>query len=136
MKEPKDKRTKQYKEWKKNFDKENSTGLGDVVEKVAEVTGVKKLVTEFSNGKDCGCDKRKEKLNKLRFRFKPVRCFTEEQFNAWTNFKQNKSNQVTRKEQTELIIPIFRQLFARQLKPMSCCVKQYIDEIDRVYEAY
>lgn len=42
MKEPKDKRTKAWKEWKQNFDKKNSIGLGDVVEKVTKATGIKK----------------------------------------------------------------------------------------------
>lgn len=35
-------------------------GLGDVVEVVTVKTGIKKLMP-----KDCGCNKRKEKLNKL-----------------------------------------------------------------------
>ena len=41
-------------------------GLGDVVEAVTTVTGVK-TVTEAAAkaiGKDCGCKKRKEALNK------------------------------------------------------------------------
>ena len=47
MKEPKDKRTKAYKEWKKNFDAKNqnkSKGLGDDIEKITEATGIKKVV--------------------------------------------------------------------------------------------
>lgn len=42
-------------------------GLGDVVEKVAEVTGIKKVV-EAVFGKDCGCQERKEALNKIRLK--------------------------------------------------------------------
>ncbi len=62
MKEPKDKRTKAYKEWKAQ-----SEGLGDVIEKITEATGIKAVVEKVFDlaGKDCGCDKRKEKLNKL-----------------------------------------------------------------------
>ena len=46
-------------------------GLGDVVEAVTEVTGIKKAteVVARATGKDCGCAKRKQKLNKL-FPFK------------------------------------------------------------------
>ncbi len=44
-----------------------SKGLGDTIEKFTKVTGIKSL-TGFlhSNGliKDCGCNKRKEALNK------------------------------------------------------------------------
>lgn len=138
MEEPKDKRTKDYKIWKANFDKENSKGLGDMVEKFTESTGIKKLVDTFTpDGKDCGCDKRKEKLNKVRLRFTPVRCFTEDTYKQWTEFiNREEPNKVTHKQQTEVIIPIYSQLFARQLKPMSCCVKPYIDDIKKVYEMY
>ena len=39
MKKPKDKRTKEYKEWKKL---QPSIGLGDTIEKIAEALGVSK----------------------------------------------------------------------------------------------
>jgi hypothetical protein len=40
-----------------------SKGLGDSIEKLTEKTGIKKLVESFVE--DCGCNKRKEKLNKM-----------------------------------------------------------------------
>mgnify|MGYP003643692897 CR=1 FL=1 len=40
-----------------------SEGLGDTIEKFTKVTGIKKLVNNMSD--DCGCNKRKEKLNKI-----------------------------------------------------------------------
>ena len=58
-----DKRTKEYKQWKKNHEAA-SNGLGDTVEKLTKATGIKKAV-KFVAGEDCGCDQRKEKLNKL-----------------------------------------------------------------------
>jgi hypothetical protein len=42
---------------------EESKGLGDSIEKITRATGIKNLVEKITNG-DCGCDKRKEKLNK------------------------------------------------------------------------
>jgi len=44
-----------------------SRGLGDTVEKITTATGVKAVVDTVSKvtGKDCGCNKRKDKLNKL-----------------------------------------------------------------------
>ena len=45
-----------------------SKGLGDSIEKFTKTTGIKSLTTFLhSNGliKDCGCDKRKEALNKV-----------------------------------------------------------------------
>jgi hypothetical protein len=47
---------------KKEMAKE-SKGLGDSIEKITRATGIKNLVEKITNG-DCGCDKRKEKLNK------------------------------------------------------------------------
>lgn len=38
-----------------------SKGLGDTVEKITTITGVKSLFEKFH--KDCGCKERKEKLN-------------------------------------------------------------------------
>ena len=44
-----------------------SRGLGDSIEKFTKATGLKKIVEGTSKllNKDCGCDERKEKLNKL-----------------------------------------------------------------------
>ena len=42
--------------------KMKSKGLGDTVEKFTKITGIKSLFDRFA-GDDCGCDKRKEKLN-------------------------------------------------------------------------
>ena len=41
-------------------------GLGDVVEAAASITGLKKVAETYTKatGKDCGCKKRKEALNK------------------------------------------------------------------------
>ena len=47
--------------------KNKSKGLGDTIEKITKITGIKKVVDKVSKvtGKDCGCNKRKETLNKL-----------------------------------------------------------------------
>ena len=44
-----------------------SKGLGDSIEKITKATGIKKVVDTISKttGKDCGCAKRKSKLNRL-----------------------------------------------------------------------
>ena len=43
-----------------------SKGLGDTIEKITKATGIKKVVDKVSKatGKDCGCNKRKQTLNK------------------------------------------------------------------------
>ena len=44
-----------------------SKGLGDTVEKITKATGIKKATKWIFDklGKDCGCEARKEKLNKM-----------------------------------------------------------------------
>tara|TARA_R110002072_G_scaffold19596_9_gene72560 strand:- start:505 stop:657 length:153 start_codon:yes stop_codon:yes gene_type:complete len=42
-----------------------SKGLGDSIEKITKATGIKKVVDKITGKKDCGCNKRKEKLNKM-----------------------------------------------------------------------
>jgi hypothetical protein len=43
-----------------------SRGLGDSIEKFTKATGIKKVVqrVEKVTGKDCGCGKRKDTLNR------------------------------------------------------------------------
>jgi hypothetical protein len=43
-----------------------SKGLGDTIEKVTTATGIKKVVENVAKatGKDCGCEKRKDALNR------------------------------------------------------------------------
>ena len=47
--------------------KNKSKGLGDSIEKFTKATGIKKVVDTISKktGKDCGCNKRKNTLNRL-----------------------------------------------------------------------
>ena len=44
-----------------------SKGLGDTIEKITKATGIKKVVNAVNKvtGKDCGCNKRKQTLNKI-----------------------------------------------------------------------
>ena len=46
---------------------QNMGGLGDVIEAVTEATGVKAVVEKVAKatGRDCGCGRRRDALNKL-----------------------------------------------------------------------
>lgn len=46
---------------------EESEGLGDSIAKLAHVLGADKVADSWSStfGKDCGCKKRQEQLNKM-----------------------------------------------------------------------
>ena len=60
----------------------NSIGLGDLAEKIINIITLgygKRIATAIAKllgYKDCGCDKRKEAMNKL-FRYKKPLCLTE-----------------------------------------------------------
>jgi hypothetical protein len=133
MEEPKDKRTKKWKEWKANFDNENSTGLGDVIEKVTKATGIKKVVDKFTD--DCGCQEKKEKANKIRFKWTKVNCFNEDQYNRWTTFR-NKKTDIVSDEELSLLREMMIALFGIDIHRPSCCVEGYINEVNKVYDAY
>ena len=44
-----------------------SKGLGDSIEKFTKATGIKRFVNKIAKatGKDCGCNKRKDTLNRF-----------------------------------------------------------------------
>ena len=46
---------------------EKSKGLGDTIEKITTATGIKKVVETVAKatGKDCGCAKRRDALNRV-----------------------------------------------------------------------
>ena len=132
--EPKDKRTKAYKEWAAKFNSE-PRGLGDVVESITEATGIKKAV-KFIAGEDCGCDKRKDKLNKL-FPKRKTNCILEEDYNFLTKFLAGVSSVVTADEQRRLI-KIYNYVFNAKKTTSSCgkCVFNVIDELKRYIKSY
>tara|TARA_A100000172_G_C3011452_1_gene99977 strand:+ start:5 stop:214 length:210 start_codon:yes stop_codon:yes gene_type:complete len=49
------------------MDNKKSKGLGDSVAKITKATGIKKIVDTVAKatGKDCGCNKRQDTLNRL-----------------------------------------------------------------------
>ncbi len=81
--------------------KRKAKGLGDTIEQITEVTGIKKLV-EFVAGEDCGCEERKKKLNEL-FPYRNTNCLTEEEYTWLNELRPNggssMKDQLTRLEQ-------------------------------------
>ena len=55
-----------------------SKGLGDTIEKITTATGIKAVVKAVV-GEDCGCDERKEKLNKMFPYKREPECLNEEE---------------------------------------------------------
>lgn len=144
-----DKRTKDYREYKdwlsknteanydvlrKNVEEENAIGLGDVVEKVAEKTGVKKIVDVLSDalGVDCGCDERKEKFNMLgKWRRKKVNCISESDYNWIKDYIKNGKGKYTY-EQRVRIVSIHNNIFNTRHKTSNCspCMNGFMRNIE------
>lgn len=62
---PKNQNFKNKSSDNKNPTPYKSKGLGDTIEKITMITGIKKVVDTISEatGTDCGCEERKAKLN-------------------------------------------------------------------------
>jgi len=133
-KPPKDKRTKEYKTWKANHEKA-SNGLGDQVEKITKATGIKKAVEFFADGRDCGCDARKEKLNEL-FPSKKPECFTEEEFSLMQMAIDTKKVKFSG-EETKTFTAIYNRVFHQRVECIPCSFKNTVwKQLVKVYNQY
>ena len=134
MEEPKDKRTKAYKEWKANQEKE-SKGLGDTIAKITKATGIDKAV-KFIAGEDCGCDERKEILNKM-FPYRRPNCLTETEYTTLTEFFKRNHTQVSKSDQLTLL-KISNRVFNERKQPSSCgsCVRGMVQRLKRLFNEY
>lgn len=114
----------------------SSSGLGDTIEKITTATGIKAVVDAFSEatGIDCGCDARKEKLNRM-FRYKKPECLSKEEYEFIGMMKGR--NVVTAVQQTELN-KIYNRIFRDSVQPTNCgsCLKGRLQELEAVYNAY
>lgn len=110
-----------------------SKGFGDTIEKITTATGIKKVVHSLF-GPDCGCDERKEKLNKM-FPYK-VECLTEEEFNYLKEFNWN-SYEINAQVQ-DALLKIYNRVFNLQHKPTKCrqCWIDIIKRLDVLYREY
>lgn len=121
--------------------KKKHQGFGDTVEAVLETTGIKKVVEIFVDGKDCGCEERKQKLNELLpYKFK-ARCLTEEEFISWSEFIKVRSLKTMEWEQVVYVCDLYASVFSRQkwYPCVGCSPKpllSMIDKLDKVYETY
>jgi len=122
-----DKRSKEYREYKK--------GLGDIVADVTTKIGIEPCE---------GCKKRQDKLNlighKLEYFFKKHKPneFKEEDLKQWEKFQNtNKANEISVDEQ-KLIIRLLKYVLNMSVKPCSNCNSKvwlkYIKMINTVYD--
>ena len=124
-----DKRTKAYKESQK------AKGLGDSIEKITKATGIDKLV-KFVAGEDCGCQERKEKLNKL-FPYKKVNCLTESEYKYLDTFFKASAKSVNGDTQKKLV-EISNRVFNERKTTSTCnsCVISMVNRLNKLYKEY
>ncbi|NQW26189.1 MAG: hypothetical protein HQ473_07505 [Cryomorphaceae bacterium] len=134
-----DKRTKEYKQWsdfkQAQIDKELK-GVGDVIDKITEATGIKKVIKDFF-GEDCGCDKRKDLINdKLPFGSKAVNCLDEEDYLYLKSFFSRTRDRIDGKNQ-QRIIGIYNFVFGKNEAAPSGCVncshKGFIKNVNKLH---
>ena len=120
----------------KNTKKQKSKGLGDTVEKVFKATGVDK-VAKWVLGEDCGCNERKEFLNKL-FPYTKPECLTEEEFEYLHWYFTERPSTITADQQKRLVA-IYNRVLHQKAKTTRCtpCFMSNIHtKLYKIYKEY
>lgn len=127
-------RTKEQIEAEK-ANKKPMKGLGDVVEKIAEATGIKSVV-KFVAGEDCGCDERKEFLNNL-FPFNKPNCLNEDEFQYLDELFSEAVFQLVPSQQSRLL-EIYQRVFNEKRTQTTCpdCWRDILNKLKQVHETY
>jgi hypothetical protein len=115
--------------------KKKAQGLGDTIEQITEATGIKSVVKAIA-GDDCGCEERKQKLNKLFPYSKKVQeCLNDSDKEYLSDFFKQGFNQLSIKQQTR-ITEIYFNVFKIKIQPSNCgsCWRDRINELKNVYE--
>jgi hypothetical protein len=110
-----------------------SKGLGDTIEKITKATGIDK-VAKAVLGDDCGCDERKEKLNKM-FPYAKVRQFTEDELKIYEEILPRLKSGTIKGEDQASLVRLYNKVFNANKKPSSCtsCVQQTLAKLAKVY---
>lgn len=117
-------------------------GLGDTIENVLHATGIDKLA-KFVFGEDCGCEERKETLNKLFPYVNPL-CLNELEYNILTDLlplmtpgTEFYTDKIKPTQQMALL-KISNRIFNRRDNTTSCssCLQKLILDLNKVYNEY
>ena len=130
-----DKRTKAYKDSLKK-----SEGLGDTIEKVTKATGIKKVVEWLTDGKDCGCDKRKAWLNE-KFRYK-AECLVKSEYDYLKEYNKRHNPKRFERSDVKQLLDIHRRTLG--IRPSVCLncnsgvkvMNDVVKHLNELMEAY
>ena len=120
----------------------SSKGLGDDIEKITKATGIKKVVDTFAEltGIDCGCEARKEKLNKLFPKKTQPLCLEENEYNTLKAFFQEFNGREIKEMHQRPLSEVHARVFQHKMYiPCTCNPKEWkrhIDDLRKVYDAY
>ncbi len=108
-----------------------SKGLGDSLEKAFKATGIDK-VAKAVLGDDCGCEERKQALNKL---FPYARVFTEDEIKIYEEVLPRIKNTISRNDQ-QILLKIYNSIFNDNKKMTSCgsCINSTLNKLKQVYD--
>ena len=113
-------------------------GLGDTIEQITTATGIKAAVDWFvdATGIDCGCEARKEKLNKM-FRYRKPNCMIREEYEFFADYRKRRTAVLNVKDQ-EVLLKMYNRIFNSNEQPSSCgsCWKERINHLDAVFNTY
>ena len=138
-----DKRTKAYKDsLKQSEDMKDvpSIGLGDSIEKVLKATGIKKAVEMFMDGKDCGCDKRRDLLNKV-FSYK-TSCLNEYEYTYLTEYNKRHNPKSFKGDDVRVLLNVHQRVF--KVRPRVCAncnsgvkiMNDVVDNLNKLLKLY
>ena len=126
----------QSKSIKSTSARKKDRGLGDTVERVFEKTGVAR-VAKWILGEDCGCDTRRDSLNRI-FPYQKPNCLLEDEYNylKWY-FGENRSS-INAQVQRELV-KIYNRVFNEKKSTTNCTpcfVNGVLDKLKKIYSQY
>lgn len=117
--------------------KQKSKGLGDKIAAVTKATGIEKVVKTFF-GDDCGCDERRDRLNKM-FPSRKVEQMNEEQIVFFRDVIQVKyrTHANLGRDIGEKFYQLYQDVFGVKKTKTSCssCNKNMYIELLKVYES-
>ena len=117
--------------------KSKSKGLGDKIAAVTKATGIEKVVKTFF-GEDCGCDERRDRLNKM-FPSRSITQMDEEQYTFFKDVLQPayRSHQTLKGKDSDFFYQMYNDIFGKKQKKTRCtsCNKNMYIELLKVYES-
>ena len=117
--------------------KSKSKGLGDKIAAVTKATGIEKVVKTFF-GEDCGCDERRDRLNKM-FPSRSITQMDEEQYTFFRDVLQPsyRGHQTLKGKDSDFFYQMYNDIFGKNQKKTKCtsCNKNMYIELLKVYES-